>query len=453
MTKLRKQDLIAQLRKNPRAGGAELCSRLGGINRATLSRAMKALKPFVVSAGGSRRMRYALRRELRGDGSEIPLFRIDENGHGHEVGHLSLTYPEGSHLNYSTPPLWPLDRDMQDGWFESLPYFLYDIRPQGFLGRNFAHSHTLDLGVPEYPEAWSDDDITYVLSRFGHDQPGNLILGEISYRKFLDMVSSGGKRFLSDSEIETYYVDAAENAMRHGDAGSSAGGEFPKFTCSRESNDCRYDVIVKFSGADDSPAVRRWSDLLICEHLALQSMQDLLEIEIAHSKIFQFGGRTFLEVERFDRHGEFGRSPTCTLSSINTALIGEAGAPWPFIAQKLNQVAWLAESEVQKISLTWWFGKLIGNSDMHEGNLAFRPGLKLAPIYDMLPMAYAPQRGGELPIREFKPELPLPSEKNVWSTAVKAAGNFWSRAAAEKSISDQFRNICIKNRDILTTYL
>ena len=44
------------------------------------------------------------------------------------------------------------------------------------------------------------------------------------------------------------------------------------------------------------------------------------------------------------------------------------------------------------------FGTLIGNSDMHSGNLSFvaergRP-YNLAPAYDMTPMALAPRTGG-----------------------------------------------------------
>lgn len=56
-----------------------------------------------------------------------------------------------------------------------------------------------------------------------------------------------------------------------------------------------------------------------------------------------------------------------------------------------------------QVSRLWWFGRLIANTDMHDGNLAFKPGLKLAPVYDMLPMGYAPVRGMELPLRGFAP--------------------------------------------------
>ena len=453
VTKLRSDDLIRVLRLYPRTGSTELCARLNGISRATLTRALKTLGDAVIIGGESRRTRYALRRPLRGNAAPIPLYRIDEHGQGHEIGQLALAYPEGSLLSYRETFPWPLDRDMSDGWFEGLPYALVDMRPQGFLGRNFARARALDLGVSDKPDDWSDDDVAHVLATTGYDQPGNLILGEVAYRRFLDYFRAGEDHILAESEVETSYLQLVEYAMKHGDAGSSAGGEFPKFTASRRLNGRKVDVITKFSGADDSPAVRRWSDLLVCEHLASLTMPRKLQVPSAASAIYQCGGRTFLEVVRFDRHGEFGRSPVCTLSSLNAALIGSAGAPWPKTVRMLQAAGWLSEPDTTKVALIWWFGRLIGNTDMHDGNLAFRPGLVLAPAYDMLPMAYAPMRGGELPNREFSPDPPLPAEAPLWRQAAEAAVYFWNTCAEDIRISTDFRRICDDNGRNMATLL
>jgi hypothetical protein len=51
---------------------------------------------------------------------------------------------------------------------------------------------------------------------------------------------------------------------------------------------------------------------------------------------------------------------------------------------------WITASVLDQIQAIWWFGRLIGNTDMHLGNLAFVPGLNVAPVYDMLPAMYAP---------------------------------------------------------------
>lgn len=319
------------------------------------------------------------------------------------------------------------------------------MRPQGFIGRNFARQHALDLSVSGNPDAWSDDDIVHVLSLHGHDQPGDLILGEVAYRRFLAGGAESAAQVLAEEGVELAYPELAAAALAQGVAGSSAGGEFPKFTVRRMRQGQVVDLIVKFSGADSSPAVRRWSDLLVCEHLALATLDRCLGIPAARSAIVRACGRTFLEVERFDRHGAAGRSPVCTLASINAALIGSAAAPWPRTARRLQARGWLSAEDLARIDLIWCFGRLIGNTDMHEGNLAFRPGLRLAPVYDMLPMAHAPLRGGELPARAFAVEPPLPGDAANWRRAASAAVGYWRNCAEDARISDDFRRTCAEN--------
>ncbi len=445
MTKLRSGDLIAVLRENPRVGSALLCAKLGGIDKSTLVRGLKALGDSVVSCGGSRRKRYALRRPVRGNETPLPLYRIDEHGRGQQIGLLQSTYPHGTALSFQGDFAWPLPEDMRDGWFEGLPYPLYDMRPQGFLGRNFAKRYALDLNVSENPQEWSDDDVLHVCSIMGHDLPGNLILGDVAYRRFLEHTSRALSRFLSEEQIATAYPQLAVSALAQGEVGSTAAGEFPKFTCSRLLAGEKVDVIVKFSGADESAAVRRWSDLLVCEHLALEVMQNVLQVAAAQSRIYRFAGRTFLEVIRFDRHGEFGRSALCTLGSLNAALLGMAAAPWNKVAARLHSDGYLPQHAIATIDLIRSFGKLIANTDMHEGNLAFRPGLSVAPVYDMLPMFYAPMRGGEVPGKAFLPELPLPSERPIWISAAAAAVHYWERCASDVRISPAFQAVCGEN--------
>ena len=268
MTRLNISDLIVILRAHPGISSAELCKKLGGINRSTLSRRLAALGDAVISRGGSRRTAYALRRELRGSGAPVPLYRVDEFGRGHQAGVLDCIQPAGTALQFHEPFIWPLCDAMKDGWFESLPYPLVDARPQGFLGRNFARHYAMMLRVSENPDDWSDDDILHVLSSVGFDLPGNLILGDTAYRLFLEQ--GAARTALTEQDIPAAYPAHASLAMASGDAGSSAGGEFPKFTAYRDRDGVAVDVIVKFSGSDSSAAVRRWSDLLVCEHLALR---------------------------------------------------------------------------------------------------------------------------------------------------------------------------------------
>ena len=206
-------------------------------------------------------------------------------------------------------------------------------------------------------------------------------------------------------------------------------------------------VLVKFSGADGSSAVRRWADLLVCEHLALESAGMLPGLACARSRILEHGGRTFLELERFDRHGPFGRSRLNSLATLDAALLGDGSADWTHLAERLSAMGLVSAEDRQQIAHLWWFGRLVANSDMHTGNLSFSPRgmLALAPVYDMLPMLYAPLPGGEVPARSFTPPLPLPQQRDAWSTACAAAMAFWRRAALDPRISAAFRGICKAN--------
>ncbi|MFZ6772125.1 hypothetical protein ACO0LB_05340 [Undibacterium sp. SXout7W] len=106
-----------------------------------------------------------------------------------------------------------------------------------------------------------------------------------------------------------------------------------------------------------------------------------------------------------------------------------------------------------EIHLLEHFGRLIANTGMHDGNLAFLPGLSLAPAYDMLPMLYAPQRGVALVERKFTPALPVPRERTAWIRAAEAAVVFWQRAASDMRISEGFRSIARMNADQIAALL
>ena len=139
------------------------------VSRPTLSRAIRAAGVDVIVRGSARRTKYAARRALRGDNAPIPLFRIDRDGVQHQVAVLDLVYPEGTAAEFFEEFGWPLDDEMKQGWFEGLPYMMQDMRPQGFLGRNFARHHAALLKVSEDPANWSDDDVLHALSLLGSD--------------------------------------------------------------------------------------------------------------------------------------------------------------------------------------------------------------------------------------------------------------------------------------------
>lgn len=125
---------------------------------------------------------------------------------------------------------------------------------------------------------------------------------------------------------------------------------------------------------------------------------------------------------------------------------------WPRLMARLATLNLVTPEDEIRVQHLWWFGRLIGNTDMHTGNLSFRPEqgrLALAPLYDMLPMRYAPLAGGEVPERELSPVLPLPGQRPVWLGACAAAIAFWRAAAVDRRIGKDFRAMCAGNADEL----
>ena len=450
-----------------------------GVSVATLHRLLQERAGEVWSAGQARRSRHALRRQLRNGSSAMPLASIDAAGRAHAAGQLVLVQPEGCWLSLAGTP-WPLPirtaktpRDpmedaARDGWWPGLPYPLQDLRPQGYLGRQLARSGHATWGVSPVPQRWSDDDVLHVLAQAGSDGPGDLVIGEQAMERW-----QAQRRATTDplavATLGPAYAALADQAVAAGVAGSSAAGEFPKFPALRErAGAATPHVLVKFSGAGGSAAEQRWADLLVCEHLALHALADLPGlpnqpgVRAARSAIVQHAGRTFLEVERFDRQGLWGRSPLVSLATLDGTFVGQGSGDWPGLADALVALGLLDAAAMPAITQLWWFGRLVANTDMHTGNLSFQPPLRqaadgaaaaqplaLAPAYDMLPMAYAPLPGGEVPPRAFEPALPPPAQRSVWLAACAAATGFWTQAAADSRISPAFRATATANAQTL----
>jgi hypothetical protein len=438
--------LTTALSRRAAASASDLAAQLG-VSVPTLHRLLREQSGAVIATGAARRTRYALRRALRGDASPLPVYAVDAKGRAEHIGDLALVQPQGSCMNLEGTP-WPMPEESRDGWWGGLPYPLYDMRPQGYLGRQFARAEHRHFNVSANPEEWSDNDVVHVLSRIGSDASGNLIIGNTAFERWQAATVASAPPRAIKSAIGRAYARLAEQAIAAGVPGSSAAGEFPKFPALRElaGSDTPH-VLVKFSGADGSAAVQRWSDLLVCEHLALECAAALPGVASARSRIVISESRTFLEVERFDRHGEHGRSPLISLGTLDAALIGDGSSDWPRLANRLHSAGLLSTDDVQRTLHLWWFGRLIANTDMHTGNLSFRPQgppavLALAPTYDMLPMLYAPLAGGEVPARHFEPPLPLPPQRAAWAAACASAIAFWWRAATDTRISEAFRRVC-----------
>lgn len=413
----------------------------------TVQRLVGSAGDAVVAAGQTRRRRVAWRRDLRGQRLAVPVYRLDADGRPQSVGMLRPVAPSGCHFE-PLSPAWPTADESRDGWYDGLPYPLYDLRPQGFLGRAWARRHAPALRLPTDPRQWDDDALLLSLSTLGDDLPGDLLLGDEALRRCLDMRLQATPG-LPEASLGAAYADLADRAMAGALPGSSAGGEFPKFTAARERPDMATpQCVVKFSGADESATVQRWRDLLVCEHLAAQALGD----DAARTRLLSRGGRHFLESERFDRVGAHGRRGVLSLESVNAGLVGAPADDWTQVAGALAARGLLGPADAERVAERQIFGQLIGNTDMHGGNLGFfctAAGFTLAPSYDQLPMRYAPLAGGEVTSPPLTPSLPLPAVRDRWHRMAPCALAFWRAAAADPRISPAFRAVCEANGDTL----
>ncbi|HIJ88078.1 MAG TPA: type II toxin-antitoxin system HipA family toxin YjjJ [Desulfuromonadales bacterium] len=406
---------------------------LGDISPATLSRLVKQVGTKVISFGQARARTYARPRDLRGIGHQLPVYRIDENGNAHLTGTLwSL------HGGY----WW-----VGDGWaarhYPFIPWFIYDLKPDGFVGRAFARRFAVELGLSERLSSWQEEDILIALSRRGEDTVGDLIVGEESLSRYMT-----ASRLQPAVCVPDDYPELAHKVMAGDSVGSSAGGEQPKFTALTVTGGVPARVLIKFSPQLSTPYGQRWSDLLICEHIALAIVRDM-GISSTVSTIHQIGNRTFLEVVRFDRDGLFGRTPLNSLTVVDAEFIGVA-SNWTAAAHKLLSVKMLPPDDAASITKLDLFGSLIANTDRHHGNISLIPAneertkFRLAPIYDMLPMFYRPKEGEELSSGTYQPPA-----TGVCGDVYENAMRFWREAGMDLRISERFRKLCRENRAVL----
>lgn len=450
---LRRESLELLLRERGVLTAREMAEALN-VSQPTMSRLLAGMGHHrLFRTGRGRAVRYGLFRPVRDLGSTWPLYRVDPDGRIDTVGRLCSLHARQWILDQEQP--WDALRgsDFRAGLYPGLPWFIFDLRPQGFLGRCFARNHAHLLGSPLDPRQWNDDDIVAALIRFGDDLPGDLVLGEAAATA-IQQRSAGADDAATVTDRAAEYPARAETVLAGGIPGSSAAGEQPKFTCRiREADGIIRHAIVKFSGAAGRAEDRRWADLLVAEHLANATLSEA-DVPCATTTLIEAGGRTFLESVRFDRVGTNGRRGLVSLEALDAAFFGRIETPWTQAAERLREDGWLSEADSDRLKLLWWFGMLIGNTDMHYGNVALflapdRP-LSLAPTFDMVPMRYRPDVEGRLPSDPLNPAPPLPDARRLWSRAAGLASAFWSRLAETRLMSPPFRDLASLNARVVS---
>lgn len=398
------------------------------ISQPTLSRVISAMGNEIIRLGAARSIQYALRDGRRGLG-DVPVYRVGADGKIRDLGILAPVCPDGFVMRQADGVTLHSD---------SLPWWLLDMRPQGFIGRAYAARYATTLGLPAQLAEWSDTDVLRALMAHGHDAVGNLLLGDAARDRFMEASAPEPVAMQAKSAA---YARLAQDAARGDVPGSSAGGEQPKFLTFAETPDGPRHVLVKFSLPDINPVTARWRDLLLAEHHALNTLA-AAGVDAAGSSVIDHGGQRFLEVERFDRVGALGRRGMLSLTAVEAEFVGDASSPWPVIATRLAADGHITREAADGAALLYAFGTLIGNTDMHNGNLSFtsehgRP-YGLAPAYDMLPMAFAPRSGGGLPDMLAPANLRACVDAETWDRALELADDFLDRIRHESGFSNDF---------------
>ena len=136
-------EMIRQLLRREPATARQLADIMN-ISQPTISRALTSLGEDIVRIGSGPSIQYALRDTFRGFDT-APIYRISEEGTLRPLGKLIPVYPGGFVME---------QEDNVCLYSDGLPWWLFDMRPQGYLGRAYASTYSAELGLPANPEHW-----------------------------------------------------------------------------------------------------------------------------------------------------------------------------------------------------------------------------------------------------------------------------------------------------------
>lgn len=413
-----------------------------GLSQTAVARQLRNLGNGAIKLQNGRTPNYALTRNAFGGDDKLPLSMVDSHGNTVLAAFIRPLAHGGFYVEPATgmPPL--LLGESKNGIYKDLPYFLLDLAPQGFLGRQIAEEMANQISdFPTDPRHWNTNHIGRYLVSNGDDLPGNFKFGEQALLRVR-------RKPVYTSEND--YPELANSVMKGIIPGSSAGGEQPKFTAFCGNRLAH--VIVKFSPQGDNDVARRWRDILITEFHATEAIH-AKNFPAAETRLIENDGRLFLESQRFDRAGEYGRMSMISLQSIDAEFIG-LGSGWPQVMDALHKKDLVSWQHVYDVECLWSFGRLINNTDMHLGNLSLAIEgnvFRLLPLYDMCSMGFAPKSGGEVYPYNFVPSEPRSVNRlnDGTITIIKEmARDFWNRVASDDRISAEFRNFLQRGNPI-----
>jgi len=404
-----------------------------GLSQSSVARQLRDMGGNIIRYQNGRFPRYAATRNAFGGNDQLPLSMVDAHGNTFLAAYIRPLVHGGFFVEEATGMSSLLLGENRNGLYDDLPYFLFDLKPQGFIGRQIAEEMASQSDdFPSDPRRWNTNHIGRYLVSNGDDLPGNFKFGEQA------LLRVRRKPVIAPDDD---YPALADSVMNGVIPGSSAGGEQPKFTTFSGHHSAH--VIVKFSPKGNNDIARRWRDILITEYHAAEAIH-AQDWPAAETRLLDMDDRLFLECKRFDRSGEYGRMSMISLQSIDAEFTGLGGG-WPQVMDALLKKELVSWQHVLDAEALWCFGRLIHNTDMHLGNLSLAIEgnvFRLLPVYDMCSMGFAPKSGGEVPPYDFVP--PEPKRLNISEDTVNhiktMARDFWERVASDERISDEFKD-------------
>ena len=241
--------IAALLSVNSSLSAAELQAATGK-SQPSISLAIAQYGERICKLGAARSTRYALAKDILGLAANQPVHFTDETGGIRNFGKLTqlqngqIFVRENSKAQWISAP-------------GELPWFLKTLRPQGFLGRQYLQ---LRPDFPDDPDAWTAEQALYMAINHAVDPPGAFGLGEIMGRMVPEAPVEIGARAL-------HYDHLAQAVNKTLPAGSSAGGEQPKFLTELSEGGNHRHLIVKFTPPRETPFGKRWRALPISNTL------------------------------------------------------------------------------------------------------------------------------------------------------------------------------------------
>ena len=422
--------IAALLSANASLSAIELQAATGK-SQPSISLAIAQLGDRVCKLGAARSTRYALTKDILGLPANQFLHFTDEAGRISEFGTLTQLHSRQIVVRAKSKRQWISAPG-------ELPWFLKPLRPQGFLGRQYLQMRP---DFPSDPDIWTAEQALYIAANHAADPPGAFGLGVFKAWRAPETTTEIGARALR-------YDQLAAAIGKTLPAGSSAGGEQPKFLTGLANGPAYHHLIVKFSPPRESPFGKRWRALLHLEHLAQMILREH-GIEAAQTRIVESSVRTYLESQRFDRIGLEGKRQVVAIDALHDEFVDAPRRNWIHTTEVLADKKLITSAELSAVARIYAFGQFIGNTDMHYGNLSFfvdnvdKASLTLAPVYDMLPMMWRPSvNTGELNVLPVATPVAMPSYPREQAEAREWAIAFWQQAAMLDALDKPLKEAC-----------